>query len=235
MAFFPEDEPVIRKRILPPFEPFVFDPEAAAAAGHAAIAHLRTPGPGKAERKNTHPFQFRNWTFAMHGTIENFPPLRRELMGELNPEYRRSIQGHSDAEHAFFLFLSYLKRSAGSIGSDAPLHRIRDSFRKTFYMLNEMTGRSGSLIRSQIDALCTNRQVMLACRQRGALYQLERSQAEVCPICKASHAVVAAGEPYHAVVFATEPLSGEDWTEIPDNSVVMVDPDLGVVVDPLEQ
>ena len=170
----------------------------------------------------------------MHGVIENFTPLRRELMGELNPEYRRNIQGQSDAEHAFFLFLSYLKRSAGTVGGDAPLHRIRDSFRKTFLMLNEMTGRSGSLIRSRIGAVCTNRRVMLACRQWGDLYYVERTRAEVCPICRSSHTVSAADEPYHAAVFATEPLSGEDWTLIPDESVAMVDPDLNVIVEPID-
>ncbi|MFH1680322.1 MAG: hypothetical protein ABIH26_06710, partial [Candidatus Eisenbacteria bacterium] len=95
-------------------------------------------------------------------------------------------------------------------------------------MLNEMTGRSGSKIRSRILFLATNRQALLACRQGGELYCLERDRAAVCTVCGESHTVMTAGEPYRCVIFATEPLSGEEWAEVPEESVALVDPDLGM-------
>ncbi len=227
-AVFRSDEAVVYRRPLGNQESFSFDSEAAATPTHAFVAHVRAGSSGRADRRNTQPFEFQGWVFAHSGTIENFLTLRRELMGELNPEFRRAIQGSTDSEHAFFLFLSYLKRSAGSIGGDAPIHRIHDSFLKTVAMLNEMTGRSGSKIRSRLLLLATNRRVMLACRQGGKLFRLERDRAAVCAVCGESHTVMTAGAPYRCVAFATEPISGEDWTEVPEDRVVLVDPDLAL-------
>jgi len=231
-GLFVKEEPVLFRKVISNQEEFAFEPEAAATATHAMIAHVRTGTIGRAEKKNTHPFDFQGWLFAHSGTIENFHTLRRELMGELNPEFRRAIQGGTDSEHAFFLFLSYLKRSAGSIGGDAPVHRIRDSFVKTIEMLNEMTGRSGSKIRSRLLVFATNRQVFLAHRQGGGLHFLERDRASVCSLCGESHTVMTAGEPYRCVLLATEPLSGENWAEVPEGQVVFVDPDLAVSIGP---
>jgi len=228
VALFRDDAPAAQRRVISNPDDFRFDPKVAATPTHAAIAHVRTGTIGKGERKNTHPFTFQNWAFAHTGTIENFHTLRRELMGELNPEYRRAIQGATDSEHAFFLFLSYLKRSAGSTGLDAPIHRVRDSFSKTIDMLNEMTGRSGSRIRSHLVVLATNRQVLLAYRQGGPLYFVERNRAAVCAVCGESHAVAGSGGSYRAVVVATEPLTGEEWVEVPEEEMLFVDPDLAV-------
>lgn len=233
-AIFQEGEPAIQRRVIANHEEFRFDPKVAGAHTHAAIVHVRTATVGKAERKNTHPFFFHNWAFAHHGTVENFITLRRELMGELNPEYRRSIGGGTDSEHAFFLFLSYLKRSAGSVGTEAPIHRVRDSFSKSVSMLNEMTGRSGSMIRSHLTFFATNQQVFLASRQGGPLFWLERDRPAVCTICGESHGVVGVGESYHSIVLATEPLSGEEWREVPEGHYLFVDPDLAAEALPIE-
>lgn len=231
-ALFRDDEPAISRRVITNHEEFRLDPKVLSTLTNAAISHIRTGTIGKAERKNTHPFLFQNWAFAHHGTVENFYTLRRELMGELDPEYRRSIQGATDSEHAFFLFLSYLKRSTGSVGGDAPLNRTLDSFVKTVEMLNEMTGRSGSLIRSRLSMILTNRRSLFACRQAGPLYYLVREKAVVCPICHESHAVMSSGEAYRSVVVATEPFSGEEWEEVPDEHVLSVDPDLEILLTP---
>jgi predicted glutamine amidotransferase len=97
-------------------------------------------------------------------------------------------------------------------------------------MLNEMTGRSGSKIRSRLIFFATNHQVFLASRQGGGLFCLERDRASVCTVCGESHTVMTVGERYRCVLLATEPLTGEKWTEIPENQVVLVDPDLAVTM-----
>ena len=84
------------------------------------------------------------------------------------------------------------------------------------------------MIRSPLTILLTNRQVFLAYRQGGPLYWLEQDRAAVCPVCRESHAVMAGGEPYRSVVFATEPLSGEEWRELDEGRFLFVDPDFAV-------
>jgi glutamine amidotransferase len=234
-AYYQDGEPVIDRRVISPYDDFLFDATVASTPSQAMIVHVRTGTIGRPERKNTHPFQHQLWTYAQAGTIENFYTLRRELMGELNPEYRRSIHGATDAEHVFYLFLSYLKRSAGSIGGDAPIHRMGDSLQKTVLMLNEMTGRSGSGIQSGFSLVLTNLQVLIAYRQGQPFFYVERSHAAVCTLCGESHVALSSDSPYRAVLVASEPFSGEEWKEIPDEHMVVVDPDLSASVIPVHE
>ena len=201
----------------------------------AIIAHVRHGSIGKPDLKNTHPFQHESWVFAHHGTIENFQTIRREVMGEMPPELRRAVQGGTDSEHIFHLFLSYLKRSAGSIAGDAPINRIRDSFAKTISMLNEWSERTGTKVVSRIVILATNRRALLAFRQGGPLHYVERDAVLHCPICGEPHAATADDRPYRAVAVSSEPFSGEEWKEVPEGSLMLIDPDLTVTFSPLEE
>jgi len=170
VALFTEDEIRHTHEILhTPFDT-TLDARLTRTAAGAAVSHVRHGSVGKAERKNTHPFLHESWAFAHNGTIENFLTIRRELMGEMTPELRRSVQGATDSEHIFYLFLSYLKRSAGSIAGDAPINRIRDSFSKAISMLNEWSERTGTKVVSGMVIVATNRRVMLAYRQGGPLF-----------------------------------------------------------------
>ncbi len=167
--------------------------------------------------------------------IENFQTIRRELMGEMPPELRRAIQGGTDSEHIFHLFLSYLKRSAGSIAGDAPINRIRDSFSKTISMLNGWSERTGTKVISRIVMLATNRRAMMAFRQGGPLFYLERDSVPICPVCREHHAISEEGESYRAVALSSEPTSGEEWQEVPEGTLMLVDPDLTVTFSPIDE
>ncbi len=199
-----------------------------------AIAHVRHGTAGKPDRRNTHPFVHGTWAFAHHGAVENFQTIRRELTGEMTPELRRAVKGTTDSEHIFYLFLSYLKRSAGSIAGDAPINRIRDAFEKTVVRLNEWSERTGSKVCSSLVMVACNRQVLLACRQRGPLHILERETPRHCPVCGTSH--VSPGEedsPCRSVIVASEPFTGEEWGEVPDGNLLLIDPDLSVSCTPI--
>ena len=225
-ALFVEDEiRISRKLITRPDEP-IFDANIADTRARAGIVHVRHGTIGKPDRKNIHPFLHESWGFAHHGTVENFHTLRRELLGELTPEFRRGVEGATDSEHIFFLFLSYLKRSAGSIAGDAPINRIRDSLRKAASMLNEWSERTGTRVQSGLAMMASNRRTLLACSQGGPLFYLERSESVRCPICGTHHREGGEGAAYRAVAVSAEPTSAEDWREVPGGNVLLVDPDL---------
>jgi predicted glutamine amidotransferase len=83
--------------------------------------------------------------------------------------------------------------------------------------------------------LLTNRQVLVAYRQHRPFYYVERDRALVCPVCGESHVVLPADSIYRSVVVASEPFSGEEWKEIPDEHMVFVDPDVSVSVMPISE
>ncbi len=235
LALFDGETPHAQRRTISHPEKQIFDSLDSRDHANAAIAHLRRGTVGKPDKKSVHPFTFESWAFAHRGTVENFTTIRRELLGELTPEFRRAVLGSTDSEHIFYLFLSYLKRSAGSIAGDAPIHRIRDSFRKSISMLNEWSNRTGTRIDSGLTLLATNRRAFLACRQRSSLYYVERDRLETCPICGEPHSITDPEHPYRSVVISSEPLTGEDWNEIPERHIMLIDPDLTVTIAPIEE
>src|SRR5207247_1233186 len=84
----------------------------------ALIGHARSGTWGPPKNENTHPFRFRSWLFAHHGTIVEFDRVRGEML-KLIPDFlRRNIRGQTDSEHLFHLFLSLL-HNAGKV--DDPL------------------------------------------------------------------------------------------------------------------
>ncbi len=222
-----------RKAFCHPYVP-IFESRSMQEGAQVAIASLLAGPGGKADRRSVHPFTFETWTFAMTGSIENFQTIRREILGEMTPEFRRKVQGGSDPEHIFYLFLSYLKRSAGSTSGDAPINRIREALTKSILMLNQWSDRTGTKVESGIGIITTNRRAFLAYRQYLPLYFTTRDTIEICPICARKHA--PEDDPhYRSVVVTRTPTTLEKWKKIPDRHILMADPDLAVSLVPVEE
>lgn len=84
------------------------------------FAHIRAASPGmKVSELNCHPFQYGRYLWMHNGTIQGFWQIRRRLRESLSDELYNSIQGTTDSEHAFAVFLSLVgnaERSARELG-----------------------------------------------------------------------------------------------------------------------
>ena len=84
------------------------------------FAHVRAASPGmKVSEFNCHPFQYGRYLWMHNGTIQGFWQIRRRLRESLPDELYNSIQGTTDSEHAFAVFLSLVgnaDRSASELG-----------------------------------------------------------------------------------------------------------------------
>jgi hypothetical protein len=80
---------------------------------------------------NTMPFRYRSWFFSMTGKNHENQKINNWLSGTLPPFLKRNIQGNSEQELVFHLFLSYLYDSGLINAYDFPISDIISAICKT--------------------------------------------------------------------------------------------------------
>ncbi|HWE27397.1 MAG TPA: class II glutamine amidotransferase, partial [Polyangia bacterium] len=76
LGFYQGGEVLLQRRPKPPTEPVDFYALVKDLRTDVIIGHVRQGTVGKPKNENTHPFRFRGWLFAHHGTIPNFDDVR---------------------------------------------------------------------------------------------------------------------------------------------------------------
>ncbi len=85
------------------------------------LAHVRAATPGMTvSEANCHPFPWRRFLFMHNGHIGSFQRLRRILLDSLGDEAFSLIQGSTDTEHLFAVFVDEVLREGG-LGSAAAM------------------------------------------------------------------------------------------------------------------
>ncbi|MFN5875845.1 MAG: class II glutamine amidotransferase, partial [Ignavibacteria bacterium] len=70
------------------------------------FAHVRAASPGiPVEELNSHPFSCGKLMFMHNGVLGGYKQIRRRLLRSLNDTAYDAIQGSTDSEHMFGLFL----------------------------------------------------------------------------------------------------------------------------------
>ena len=73
------------------------------------FAHVRAASPGmRVSEANCHPFQYRRFLWMHNGAIEGFSRIKRRLRASLPDHLYNNIEGTTDSEHAFAVFLHTL-------------------------------------------------------------------------------------------------------------------------------
>lgn len=74
------------------------------------FAHVRASTSGVLSETNCHPFSYHSLMFMHNGQIANFSRIKRKFVDHMGDEYFVHIQGGTDSEWAFALFLDCLSR-----------------------------------------------------------------------------------------------------------------------------
>jgi len=132
---------LLKRRPQPTQGPIDFYAVASELRTDTFIAHARAATVGDNRNENTHPFRFRSWLFAHHGTLPGFggedparpSPRQMALADALRaeiPEFLlRNLHGQTDSELLFHLFLTRLYESnhldadVRLVDAQAALHR----------------------------------------------------------------------------------------------------------------
>ncbi len=198
------------------------------------FAHVRAATEGLfVSDFNCHPFQCKHLMWMHNGVSKAFFKIRRRLRDSLRDDLYNFIQGTTDSEHAFALFLNQLPEDLEGLTPDL----LKDAMIKTIDLLNTWTRDVGVDEPSHYNFAVTDGEAIVISRYTDSddtpesLYYTvgERFECEG-DMC---HIVDPEGPP-KAVIIASEKLTNEPWRPVPSNHVMVVNKDLGVEITPIK-
>jgi predicted glutamine amidotransferase len=190
-------------------------------AAQTVIAHVRKASVGRVALENTHPFQRGPWLFAHNGTLPDWARARPALEERIDPALRSELQGETDSERCFLLFLSRLQRRCDPEKAD--IESAAAALSETVSLARQAAERSGE--EASTTFLATDGRLLLACRRRRTLF-VSSSAPDAAGRCE--YVAVASEDP-------GEPPPGgkRAWRLLPEDALIAVDAGLRLRVTPL--
>lgn len=203
----------------------------------AVVAHARYATIGNHKDENTQPFRFRRWLFGHDGTIEGFGLVKPRLLEHLPDFLRRNIEGDTDTEHAFMVFLQHL-RAVGSLDDlDLAADVAADALARSVRLIDAWCRDAGAQKPSALNLIATNGRILVATRRGRPLSYALLEGILPCPLHQLQAGDGAAHLRPHrqvkAVCFATRVLAPNGFLDVPEASAVAVSRDLRVSVSPI--
>ena len=183
LGFYQGGEVLLQRRPKPPADPVDFYALARELRTDAIIGHVRAGTVGKPKNENTHPFRFRSWLFAHHGTVPNFDHVREELLQPVPDFLRRNIRGQTDSEHLFHLLLAFLHTSGKLDDMNISTALARDAIASTLALVEKAAGKEATQAMECALAL-TNGRLLVATRHGAPVYLQQINGIVDCPLCR---------------------------------------------------
>lgn len=238
---FYQGEVLLQRRPKAPTEELDFYEVAKELRTDAIIGHARAGTVGKPKNENTHPFRFRSWMFAHHGTVPDYERVQKELLASVPDFLARNIRGQTDSEVLFHLFLAYLHGTNKLDEGRVSTAMVRDALRSTLKRVEELCG-ADAWKAGECALAVTNGRILVATRHGTPVNVHKVDSITDCPVCR-EHApqfgrekridhehlrsvLIVADAPAQSVV-------GSAWSEVPNDSFVAVNHDLHVEITPL--
>lgn len=199
------------------------------------LGHVRAASPGLAVTEtNAHPFVWDRYAFMHNGEIAAFKRIERALLDRLAPEPFRAIEGTTDSEHLFALFLEHALRAPQRRGPEA----LADALEAALRDLKELLAEAEVEAATTLNLALSDGECFVACRySTGALdgapsLHLHAGRRFVCEdgTCR----MVDPEPDGHAVVVSSEPL-GDDpgWQVVAPGDLVLVSAEREVTIRPI--
>ena len=223
---FSEGEPSITREAMPKIESQDERAEAARKPGEIGISWLETDDDAEEERRDApQPFLAENQLFAHHGEIEAFDAIRARMVEAVGEEFLEDIEAAGDSAHLFQLIRS-LRRSEASLPGNEVLRRSMHRVIEWSAQLDPGSDLTANLI-------WTDGSELLGVRFGHPLWVVQRSGPRACPVHGGEHHTDV-GDDFRAAVVASKPLTeDEEWTPVPDQSIVRISPEGEVEVEVL--
>lgn len=206
------------------------------------FAHVRAASRGlTTNESNCHPFAYGRYLWMHNGDIPSFAVFKRAAMLSLPQHLFDAIQGHTDSELCFMLFLMELgmgKEEGGEEEERASAEELVEAMQRTLARVAAYAKGAGDA-RCVLNFVLTDGDAVVATRFAGgdapcaSLYYASGSGwDEAAP----GEFVMSHRERLPAAhIIASEPLTADpkDWVKIPPQSVCLITPDSDLLLFPV--
>lgn len=230
VATFDEAGPEIQRQAWAAYHGEHFARAAAKTYSRLVIAHVRRATVGGAAMENTHPFSDGHWVFAHNGTVPNFDRIRPILIDRMSDRHRKAIEGQTDSEHVFRYFLSM--QDSGIIDPQSDLQGAIEILVHNIIILAERHAPQKKL---GLNMMLTDGRQLAGSRINRSLYYVDRKGVYDCEICGFPHIHHDPRHEYRATVIASEPVTHEQWIEIPNHSIWAMNHTCGLAIENIGQ
>ena len=234
------------RQVEPAAESPEYREEALETEGRTVLAHVRRATVGDPKHANTHPFRHGPALLIHNGHVPAFDRVRPHLLDRLDEDHRQSIRGTTDSEHVFALLRQLRDESPDTAlrtvtqeairlvqewvmaeAPDATAHAADADFSAMSH--DELENVLG------LNLLWTDGDTLGGARFNRTLWLLQRGHVPTCSICGHDHAHPPAEDAYQSTTLASERLTDEAWSEVPNGSVFQVEPGGPLQLDILDE
>ncbi|KAH7925210.1 N-terminal nucleophile aminohydrolase [Leucogyrophana mollusca] len=202
------------------------------------FGHVRATTAGSLSLDNCHPFKFGRLMFMHNGGISDFPLIKRRLQTALSDEIFNVVQGNTDSEWAFALFLAQLPDPNAKC---FPPEVLKRAMLDTIATLNTYAEDAGITEPSLMNFCVTDGESVVATRYISSRHDEAASLwfssgTTFSEYAKGGHYKMSkADKRENIIMIASEPLTFEkaDWMEIRTNNMVVITPKMNLLQIPI--
>lgn len=225
--------PCVYKAITPAWNNLNLQRLAEKTRSRLIFAHVRASSYGVLSETNCHPFTYHNIMFMHNGGISNFKRIKRKLISHIEDEFFLTLQGSTDSECSFALFLDTLFKMGYDPKLDhvVPADALRKALVKTIQYIKDWVSELNvkdpdpSLMNFAVtdgDSIVVSRYVSSKVDEAASLYFSTGSKfMEVSP---GQFKMERLNRSQDIIMVASEPLTFErgDWICVPTNSTITI-------------
>jgi len=203
------------------------------------FGHVRATTAGSLSLDNCHPFIHGRLMFMHNGGIADFPLFKRNLQADLSDVAFNTVQGNTDSEWAFAVFLSKLPDADAKSFTTA---QLRDAMFKTIASLNHYAEEMGITEPSLMNFCVTDGETVIATRyvssktdEAASLWFSSGTTFHEYGDIGGHYKMSKADKRENIIMIASEPLTFEraDWMEIKTNNMVVITPKMNLLQIPI--
>jgi predicted glutamine amidotransferase len=222
------EEPALFKDITPAWNNINLLNLARVTSSTCVLAHVRAATSNfPVIQLNCHPFASGPFSFMHNGKVAGFNEIKRSLMARLSDEAYATINGSTDSEYLFALFLDYFYDMDDSLER---VERMARALSATIREVDHITEKAGIKEANYMNLAVTDGTSAVATRHVSPSADEGEEDANTLYVhtgggfeCKAGHLKETATEKGHAVVIASEPLTEDKgWQRVTPNTMVLV-------------
>lgn len=198
------------------------------------FGHVRASTAGVLAEVNCHPFEYGCLMWMHNGGIADFAKVKRAIHNCLREEYFLWIQGSTDSECAFALFLNCLHDLGHPASLSGPAEKIestvlRQAMLDTISTINRLTSSAdisdpsllNFAVTDGIDVVCTR---YVSSRTDEAASLFFSSGTSFNQVSDGQYRMERRDKGQDIVLVSSEPLTFQraDWVTVPTNSIVTI-------------